>query len=419
MNVDKKLLDAVESSQLTSTQNAPLIAPRENAIKTIFDHFFTFAQQNRMDLGITLAALFDLLVGLDYIELIFQPQQPKKSESSSALSANISTHSCQGEFYIPFVNSCPGCLIKHKKIVKAEGFKPQSAHIGEASSQILSHLFALLLQARGQHPNAQVCVARKNTEEIDVVFVFPHQKIVFLSEVKASPLVTYPALLKLHSTALPGQDHKRTSVPIQNIQSVDLLLQSGHLLSIWTSSKRTNNFTLGWAFNSLAQSINPAWLTTYLKSWKELYDILRRRLKPSETPKEFFLTHGCGQRDGVNVSDSKNMPGFDRTDDIKKAVYQTAAMSAKYLIDSYANSYADKILVGIISNIGPTRHFNDYLKDILEVALFVPKKVHTSGPHYIVPRAYWRYLFDAIIAFDYRFFNNVPLKQVVDPLFQL
>lgn len=406
LNAPEPILRAARHASLTSTHSAPLIYPRLNSIAGIFESFLKFSESGKRELRLALAALFDLLVGLDYVEYLFT-----RSPSSS-----LAAIECEGEVYIPFVSACPRCIIKQNQVVKARGQKPQSAHIGEASSQILSHLLTLLLKRNGGDPSAEVRVAHRTNAEIDAVVVLPQANALLLSEVKASPLVTYPVRLNLERlTKGPTTDdrHKIVYVKASDIRSAFLVLQNGKEIYIGSPSRFGKP---GWAFREVAEQmrVDDHAVANYLSNWLDLYSILREARPPSERPIRFFLTHGSGKRNGVNVSDSKNAPGFDRTDDIKKATYQIASMLSKYIL----GKASENVYVGILSNLGPTSHFEEYLKDILNVALCLPANRSSSeSPRYCVPRTHWRYLFDVVLAFDYTFFNSTRLERVFRPLF--
>jgi len=410
LNAPEPILEAARLASLISSYSAPLIRPRADSIEKIFEAFWKFSQERKYELGPTLAALFDLLVGLDFVEYLFS------RDAHSPLGALA----CKGGVYLPFVNACPNCLINEKKVVETSGHKPQSAHIGEASSQILSHLLTLLLRKKGGDPEAEVRVANRTNGEIDAAVILPQARVLILSEVKASPLVTYPVRLYTCTQPTSLDQHKILRVKAADVSKAAFLLQNNGEIDIGSpyESPCSANHTpqWGWAFRGFAAQVekNDQVIAHYLNHWLELYRVLKNNLPPSERPIQFFLTHGSGKRDGVNVSDSKNAPGFDRTDDIKKATYQIAFMLSKYIL----GKSAENVFVGILSNLGPTSHFEDYLRDILKVALCLPtNSTSAKAPRYCVPRTHWRYLFDAIITFDYTFFNSPRLKHVFQPLF--
>jgi hypothetical protein len=67
-----------------------------------------------------------------------------------------------------------------------------------------------------------------------------------------------------------------------------------------------------------------------------------------------WFTCGCGS----GVDDSKNAPGLDRTDDIKKGVYQMLKVAEKYS----RGCKEKRIRVALVSNMHPVMHYDEYLK---------------------------------------------------------
>ncbi|NPA71672.1 MAG: hypothetical protein GXO35_02460 [Gammaproteobacteria bacterium] len=396
------ILETALSESLIPIASASLIRPRAKALMQLFDIFSNFAEVRNEDLGLVMAALFDLLVGLDYIENYFQNRITKHNNTVDAFV-------CGKKLFITFVNVCPQCLIENKGLVEAKGgHKPQSAHIGEASSQILMFLLSLLISKRSNEPAVNALVARKTSATIDAVLLFPQKHRILLGEIKASPLVTYPAMLSVPPTVeatILERHHEKANVRVENIKEVALVMQDGTALSLGHPPKGSNQSYLGWTYEHLASNLKSEHINVYIKNWKELYYMYKSGRTSREQPLKFFFTHGSGKP----ASDSKNAPGFDRTDDIKKATYQLIKISAEHLLEGGTK----QISVGVFSNLGPTKHFDAYLKDILNVALFKPSQYGLSITDYKTPRVFWRYLYDAILTFNYQFFNDKVIEEIL------
>ena len=118
----------------------------------------------------------------------------------------------------------------------------------------------------------------------------------------------------------------------------------------------------------------------------------------------FWLTNACGKPSnlpddwtgGVTcISDEKTSVGMDRTDDIKKGIYQVLKLGAE---GKLKNTGWD-CKVGIISNIHPARHFNVYLKPIKDLIWTIgnEKSIKIAGD--LDPNTPMYNLFDGVVTF--------------------
>lgn len=98
----------------------------------------------------------------------------------------------------------------------------------------------------------------------------------------------------------------------------------------------------------------------------------------------FWLTNACGQpgpmpvdwkarggkRTGYeSVSDGKTSVGMDRTDDIKKGIYQVLKIGA----ESKPNTGKFEVKTALISNIHAVRHYSEYLTSLENVVWALEK----------------------------------------------
>ncbi|MCC6446995.1 MAG: hypothetical protein IT210_26520 [Armatimonadetes bacterium] len=96
-----------------------------------------------------------------------------------------------------------------------------------------------------------------------------------------------------------------------------------------------------------------------IRLWSQLYEgYLRNWTGPSDKQLR-YLTFGCGG----NIDDSKNNPGIDRTDDIKKGVYQMLKLGEHFS----AKCKRSRIKIALLSNIHAVRHHRDYLSGFEEL----------------------------------------------------
>lgn len=101
------------------------------------------------------------------------------------------------------------------------------------------------------------------------------------------------------------------------------------------------------------------------------YDRAERQ-QQMQIDKVYWLTNGCGQpvprpvdwppRAGSgfeSVSDGKSSVGMDRTDDIKKGIYQVLKIGATAKPGS-----TQQLKAALISNIHAVRHYDEYLSNL-------------------------------------------------------
>jgi hypothetical protein len=114
-----------------------------------------------------------------------------------------------------------------------------------------------------------------------------------------------------------------------------------------------------------------------LEAWEELYDVYanRKGYYGDDDPRR-WLTCGCGGSPtdaGGSIDDTKNAPGLDRTDDIKKGTYQ----SLKYTTSYKDKCSGDKIRSALVSNFLPERKYDRYMEDLQDLVLVKPRE-HTG-----------------------------------------
>ena len=98
---------------------------------------------------------------------------------------------------------------------------------------------------------------------------------------------------------------------------------------------------------------------------------------------------GVWERD---ISDSKTSAGMDRTDDIKKGIYQTLKIGITHKHEADCKT-------AIISNLPAYRHNEDYLLPFVSMLWGVEDDLEKMGNKDVIVRENLRYLFDYIIKF--------------------
>src|SRR5690606_25346272 len=130
-----------------------------------------------------------------------------------------------------------------------------------------------------------------------------------------------------------------------------------------------------WAFRGIISLIkgNDEFFRIYSAYWNASL----KSYHPKLNKDIFWLTNACGTPSPIptgwqkrrvgsgyeSVSDSKTSVGMDRTDDIKKGIYQVLKLGSEGKPTSKNWDYK----VGIVSNIHPARHFDDYLQSLKDI----------------------------------------------------
>ncbi len=124
--------------------------------------------------------------------------------------------------------------------------------------------------------------------------------------------------------------------------------------------------------------------------------------KPSKLPKDWTGGVTC-------ISDEKTSVGMDRTDDIKKGIYQVLKLGAEGKLEEIEW----KCKVGILSNIHPARHFNAYLKPIKDLIWTITNNKNIEFAKDLDPNLPMYNLFDGIITFTDNYIRD---KWIMDNL---
>ena len=321
---------------------------------------------NSSSIGTLLASAFDILVSAEYYGMI--------------------SHSgwlyCPAEkprLYFHFTNCCPRHVIDDKFFFNPSN-KPSSGKIGTATSRLL----LLFIQQLFQRKNFDEIIL-KGTEPVDAVVVNYKTKRVLFAEIKASPLVTLPISVETQRLTKEQNDEIINSEHISVVNStlyqtpIDIFLPvfvNGHWKdNYYKLGQRENEKDVYWAYRGLIDLLNrnEDFFEQYFKFWEEAL----KSYQPKSNENIFWLTNACGTPSPIpqgwqkrrvgsgyeSVSDSKTSVGMDRTDDIKKGIYQVLKLGAegKPLLSEWDYK------VGIISNIHPARHFEEYLQSMQDI----------------------------------------------------
>ena len=364
----------------------------DSHVKAVVNHCIDIVikQKNKYNTGIRLAALFDLMVAAAYYKTVSNRGWIYCSEEPNMM------------FY-PYTNICPRC-IGNKKFVYAKANKPESGKIGQITTEILCLFYQNIFKRNGH--NVEVF---KASEPVDVIIHDRDNDIYLLAEVKAAPLVTIPLMAKcdtiteMRDGILVKSEHAMIDNPLLKKSSIGLFLpaynkKEGKMYPLSLKWDNENCF-----FDAILSLIQQSgFYKTYLDFWYSSYNAY---INKSRDISVYWLTNACGspvpvpedwpKRAGTgyeSVSDSKTSAGMDRTDDIKKGIYQVLKLGAEYKT-KYKN-----IKTAIISNLPALRHYDEYLLTIKDIVWTISKDIYMKSWSELPADTPVYNLFDGIIS---------------------
>jgi len=382
-----------------------LAAHEQRFADLLIQQSFKNAEAKGTPVGNSLAAAFDLYVAIEYYRRV----------------AHRGWLYCPvGEplLIYPFTNVCPRCVLSGQFHYHPAN-KPESGAIGTITRRLLCVFLKQLFQRQGS--KLQVLSA---PEPVDMILIDEQEKTVLLAEVKAAPLATLPLVVPCEpmteispegeTVALP---HTVTDNPVLSGSEISLLLPRFDNGSWQTEFVRlgkpdTSDLTT-WFYEKLEQKFgtDDALFSHYFAFWMRAYGAYNKAERDKDTVPDrvYWLTNACGQPvprpadwkkrnsgEGYeSVSDGKSSVGMDRTDDIKKGIYQVLKIAAA----SKPKRGDWQVKTALISNIHAVRHYDEYLLDLQDIVWTVDATGTAKTAKDLAPDAELFNLFDGIIAF--------------------
>lgn len=253
------------------------------------------------------------------------------------------------------------------------------------------------------------------------------KKNIFLGEIKSSPLLTLALCSPCEIQTTYDNDYniieiKHSTMSNPFIIGKELFVEVPVKINgVW----KTKNYSIGikssatdedFAYDGLIKLIQDKnFIKDYMDYWTVSFDAY---CKKDDTENIFWLTNACGKPSklpkdwtgGVTcISDEKTSVGMDRTDDIKKGIYQVLKLGAEGKLEETEW----KCKVGILSNIHPARHFNAYLKPIKDLIWTITNNKNIEFAKDLDPNLPMYNLFDGIITFTDNYIRD---KWIMDNL---
>jgi len=336
------------------------------------ENFPKFSDSKARNLGFS--ALFDFCVNLGYIYGLQKEQEFRGGVY------------CENKVVFPFVKICPVCSAQKKEVVFLEkgSKKPESAVIGKIGEATLTGILDAYFNYLGNGFRAFLI---RDTAEKKVDLVITDFKVVCLGEIKAKPLVSYPLCLEL--SELNEKKHQLVDVKSNDVTRSYLFIP--HINEYFDLGKTTDNdWPFGAALKIVSDKKNVAKIIT---AWQQIFDEYAKTDDDAAFNWIRFLAFGGGAYKKNNIDDSKNRPGLDRTDDIKKGTYQVLRYGANYAIKCKEGN-VKCVLVG--NTYGETHRA--YFEDIIKIRWTIDGTKTYN-------------LFDAVIGLTDNRFNDEYLKK--------
>lgn len=276
---------------------------------------------------------------------------------------------------LPFVNCCPIHALRAEYIFHKSS-KPTSAKIGEATSRILLLFHQAIFKKDGN--NIDVYDA---CEPADAIFLDKEHSAAFFAEIKASPLLTMSLATNCETLTDLDDDgnvikieHKPTANPQLLGTEVYIMLPTMDENEKWTFKyysigSKQNADDDNFAYKGILNLLNDNhFISDYIKYWQKSFELYCTK---DDSDNIFWFTNACGKPSGLRnwaggttcISDAKTSVGMDRTDDIKKGIYQVLKLGSEGKSQQTKWNYK----VGILSNIHPARHFESYIRPIKDM----------------------------------------------------
>lgn len=341
----------------------------------------------------TISFCFDLMMSAAYID------------ASSGIEKNLEycKHAPAAfNHHLGFTNLCSTCYNSDERWQFQKAIKPQSGAIGKLSSELILRFIKIL------NPNISEVLATGGSGVADAIIKTSTGLTVF-AEVKSAPLLTYPFLFALPKSQT-FKNHTHAVITNSQLRECSTAIFMHENLYIELGKFGTPL----WPFKPIIDFVVNPLNKQYVKECVAIWSNAQQSYKMKDRGKKcFFLTNACGAppkiakiRDGwpsnKTISDSKTSAGMDRTDDIKKGVYQTLKIGSGLKLDP-------NVLTAIISNLPAYRHRDDYLEPFTNMYWGLETDLRKSNGMEYIHKDDLRRVFDLIITLDESIMRDVQL----------
>ncbi len=328
------------------------------------------------------AFCFDLAMSLAYIDATSGIE--KYIEFCKNAPAPYNSH-------LGFINLCAVCYEAKNIWTFQEASKPQSGAIGKLSSEMI------LCFIRNIYPQFASILAIGGSEIADAIITHENGSII-LAEVKSAPLLTYPVLFDINKQ---NTSHDKANVTSSQLREVESALYMHGKNHIPLGKVKNELWPFKPAIDFVVRKSNNKKMKSIVDSWLEAKNAYQQRNRENRM---YYLANASGHppqiarmRDGwpkkETISDSKTSAGMDRTDDIKKGIYQVLKIGAKHASDL-------NIRTALISNLPAYRHGGEYVDQFLDMLWGNEKNLSNISGTVALDRKKLKWVFDYIITLD-------------------
>jgi hypothetical protein len=391
---------------------------KEALARILIEQALENAERTSTSPGISLAAAFDLMVAAEYYT---------KVTNKGWLYCPINN----SPFLIyPYTNTCPRCVLE-SNFYFHQANKPPSGTIGRTTSRLLciflKQLFAI---------NSRNFKIYHGAEPIDVIIHDETENVILLAEVKAAPLTTLSLAVNVEVQTELGKDGE--PIPCSHSPTDNSFLASSNLHIILPKLEnegwkyelvplgvKDRSSPTKWVYEQIGRIFgeDDQLFYRYFQFWNVAYSAYNKTARGRGTLPEpvYWLTNACGQpiprplnwpqrRSGEgyeSVSDSKSSVGMDRTDDIKKGIYQVLKIAAT----GKPKQSQMTVKTALLSNIHAVRHYDDYLLELQDIVWTLDKTGKAKKVTDLQPEQEIYNLFDGIITFTQSYVRDDWIKQ--------
>lgn len=330
------------------------------------------------------AFVFDILMSLAYVDTI--PNIQKNIQRHQNLHDGYNAH-------LGFINLCVPCLLNSNEWRYQKAAKPQSGAIGKLTSEIILKCVSFYFD------DFTTVKSIGGVGLADAVLIHKDQTIV-LCEIKASPLTTFPFLF-----AIPDNLGDPTALTRSQISTLESALYLHGEVVIPLGSPNSEL----WPFKQTAEFITSSAQNEGVEAMVAKWDEIRKAYGAKDRSSMlYYIANASGHPPKIakdqfdwpakeSISDSKTSAGLDRTDDIKKGIYQTFKLS----IESAKEFPNHSIKTALISNLPAYRHGVDYIEPFYDVFWGQESSfIEEEQGSYSCKRSDLKRPFDYIIALD-------------------
>lgn len=351
-------------------------------------------------LGLGLAFIFDMVTNAAYLHTRVDPDRwihcthfPERDGP-------------EGAAYFSFLKQCPACSLHHgieKRIGRAQ-HKPSSHHIGEITATITGLMLRAFTETLPEETH--IGLVTKQSHDADALAFC--KSFIVLFEVKSSPLVTYPLLMKRPPIAKqhePISGNSHLLVDVEGDEEISLFIPNGPIeISL---GRFTDTCRADFPYRPLVDWFSqPENYILAFRAWLEVY----RAYEVPKTARQgrqkhlAFLTNGWGDE----IDSNKTKAGLGRTDDLKKGTYQLLKYGAYYRERCQRKAYTSCLA----ANLDPLFHSALYLDELVDIRWFREGKLKTGDGSSSVSVAETNFLYDAIFTFNNPRVNRPELRQL-------